>query len=40
MAQPQDEDIVVHDNGKYYIITKAEWQKTELKEATLGRRKS
>ncbi|MEY2935127.1 MAG: hypothetical protein RL033_5876 [Pseudomonadota bacterium] len=36
MAEAKDEDIVVHYGGKYYILTKAQWQTTELEGSNAG----
>ncbi len=36
MALPKDEDIVVHHEGKFYILTKEQWQKTELEGSSAG----
>lgn len=36
MADPKDDDIVIHYEGKYYIVTSDEWQATELEGSNAG----
>jgi len=36
MADSQDDDIVVHYDGKYYLVTKDQWSKTELEGSNAG----
>jgi len=36
MAEPKDDDIVIHHEGKYYILTRDKWQATELEGSNAG----
>ncbi len=36
MAVPQDDDIVVHFDGKYYLVTRDQWSKQELEGSNAG----